>query len=217
MNKIISMSVWGNKPSYSVGAIKNAQIAKELFPDWKCRIFVDGTVPTHYVEELLKMSNVEIAQVDDDAIFGAYWRFYSMFQDDEEVVISRDSDSRLSERELRCVNEWLSSDKKFSIIRDHERHYDWPILAGMWGMKGKLSDDILDSMKTYGKHHFYTSDQIFLKDVVWDIAKDNSIIHGFLEVDWMMSSRDNIHFIGQGYTENDEPLYSGNTAGEKLK
>ena len=58
MAKIISMSVWGNNPSYSVGAIKNAQIAKELFPDWVCRIFVDGTVPTHYVEEMLKMPNV---------------------------------------------------------------------------------------------------------------------------------------------------------------
>lgn len=217
MNKIISMSVWGNKPSYSVGAIKNAQIAKELFPDWKCRIFIDGTVPTRYVEELLKMSNVEIAQVDDDTMFGAYWRFYSMFQDDDEVVISRDSDSRLSERELRCVNEWLTSDKKFSIIRDHERHYDWPILAGMWGMKGKMGDDIFDSMKTYGKHHFYTSDQIFLKDVVWNIAKDDSIVHGFLEVDWMMNSRDNIHFIGQGYTENDEPLYSECFSGEKIR
>lgn len=217
MTKIISISVWGKTPSYSVGAIKNAQIAKELFPDWKCRIFVDGSVPIPYIQELLKMSNVELAQVDNNSIFGAFWRFYSMFQNNDDIIISRDSDSRLSEREKKCVDEWLNSDKKFSIIRDHERHYDWPMLAGMWGMKGNLDDNILSTMENYAQHHFYTSDQIFLKDIIWEGAKKNSMIHGFLEVDWMKETRDNVHFIGQGYTENDEPLYSGTPDGEKVK
>ena len=140
MSKIISMSVWGNDPSYSIGAIKNAQIAKKLFPDWMCRIFVNETVPTYYINDMLKLTNVELAQVDRKNVFGAYWRFYSMFQNEDDIVISRDSDSRLSERELRCVNEWIQIDKKFSIIRDHYSHYDWPMLAGMWGMKGKMSD-----------------------------------------------------------------------------
>jgi hypothetical protein len=216
MAKIISISVWGDDPAYSIGAIKNAQIAQKLFPDWKCRIFVDGTVPKHYVEHLLKMPNVEIAQVDDENMFGAYWRFYSMFQSDDDIIISRDSDSRLSERELRCVNEWVESDKKFSIIRDHYRHYDWPMLAGMWGMKGKMSDSTFKEMKKYARQHFYTSDQIFLKDIVWKDAEKDSMIHGFLEVDWMMEKRDNVHFIGQGYSKNDEPLYSEEKSGERI-
>jgi hypothetical protein len=217
MNKIISMSVWGNNPSYSVGAIKNAQIAKELFPDWICRIFVDGTVPTNYVEKMLEFPNVELAQLDNDNLYGMFWRFYSMFQSEDDIVISRDSDSRLSKREKKCIDEWLESDKKFSVIRDHHRHYDWPMLGGMWGMKGKFNDELLLIMENYAQTHAYTVDQIFLKDVVWNIAKDDSIVHGFLEVDWMMNSRDNIHFIGQGYTENDEPLYSECFSGEKIR
>lgn len=217
MAKIISISVWGKSASYSVGAIKNAELAQTLFPDWKCRIFLDGTVPTNYVEHLMKMPNVEIAQVDNPSIFGAYWRFYSMFQSDDDIVISRDSDSRLSERELRCVNEWIESDKKFSIIRDHHRHYDWPMLAGMWGMKGKLDDNILLIMEKYAQHHFYTSDQIFLRDVVWNIAENDSMIHGVLEIDWMKKTRDGNNFIGQGYDENDIPIYSGDITGEKIK
>lgn len=217
MTKIISISVWGNNPSYSIGALKNIELAQQIFPDWICRIFVDGTVPTNYVEKMLEFPNVELAQVEDSDVFGAYWRFYSMFQNDDDIVISRDSDSRLSERELRCVNEWLNSDKKFSIIRDHERHYDWPMLAGMWGMKGKLDDNIFSLMENYSRHHFYTSDQIFLKDIVWPIAEKDSTIHGFLEVEWMRETRDDNHFIGQGYTQNDEPIYSGNSTGEKLR
>lgn len=216
MAKIISISIWGNKPSYSVGAIKNVQLAKRLFPDWKCRIFFDNTVSKEYLDELVKMSNVEMAQVDEPSVYGAFWRFYSMFQNEDDIVISRDSDSRLSEREKRCVDEWLQSGKKFSIIRDHHRHYDWPILAGMWGMRGKLNDEIFSLMGNYSKHHFYTSDQIFLRDVIWNSAKKDCMIHGFLDVEWMKESRDINHFIGQGYDENDNPLYSGNESGEKV-
>jgi hypothetical protein len=217
MSKIISISVWGNAPSYCVGAIKNAELAKELFPDWTCRIFVDQTVPTHYVDELLKFSNVELAQVDNSNLYGMFWRFYSMFQNEDDIVISRDSDSRLSKRELRCVNEWIESDKKFSIIRDHYPHYDWPILGGMWGMKGKLDDEILSLMEKYAQNHAYAVDQVFLRDVIWPKANKDCIIHGFLEVEWMKQSREKDYFIGQGYNENDEPLYSGEKTGERIR
>ena len=123
MNKIISISVWGSKPQYCIGAIKNAQLAKKLMPDWKCRMFVDDTVPVEYQKQLYDMDNVEVAEIDAQGVFGAFWRFYSMFESDDNITISRDSDSRISEREVRCVNEWIESGKKFSIIRDHERFY----------------------------------------------------------------------------------------------
>lgn len=216
MKKIISISVWGKKPSYSVGALKNIELAQKIFPDWTCRIFVDGTVPTHYVEKMLEFPNVELAQVDNQTIFGAFWRFYSMFQNEDDIVISRDSDSRLSEREKRCVDEWLQSDKKFSIIRDHYPHYDWPMLAGMWGMKGKFDDELLPIMENYAQTHAYTVDQVFLKDVVWPLAEKDCMIHGFLEVEWMKETRDLNHFIGQGYDENENPLYESGPSGRRI-
>jgi hypothetical protein len=217
MNKIISISVWGNSPRYCIGAIRNAEIAQKILPDWTCRIFVDTTVPIKYINQLHNMKNVEIAEVDDEGVFGAFWRFYSMFESEDNITISRDSDSRISPREVQAINEWLTSDKKFSIIRDHERHYDWPILAGMWGVKGKLDENVKNIMLEYSKHHFYTSDQIFLKDVVWKEAETDSMIHGFLEVDWMKQNRDINHFIGQGYDENNKPLYSGDSSGDKIR
>jgi hypothetical protein len=216
MNKIISISVWGIDPRYCLGAIKNAQIAEQLLPDWTCRIFVDRTVPIKYINKLHDMENVEIAEVDSEGVFGAFWRFYSMFESENNITISRDSDSRISPREVKCINEWLTSDKKFSIIRDHERHYDWPILAGMWGMKGMFSLSIKDIMLKYSKQHFYTSDQIFLAKEIWPLAQNDSYIHQFKEVPWMMQDRNSNHFIGQGYDENDNPLYSGGPSGNKI-
>lgn len=215
MNKIISISVWGSDPRYCIGAIKNAEIAKKLMPDWKCRIFVDSSVPRKYLDKLYDMSNVEVAEVDDEGVFGAFWRFYSMFESEDNVTISRDSDSRISEREVKAVEEWLTSDKKFSIIRDHERHYDWPILAGMWGMKGCLDERQHDIMIEYSKNHFYTSDQIYLAREIWPIAENDSLIHGFKENEWMKESRDKVEydFIGQGYDQNDKPIYDYNPSG----
>lgn len=216
MNKIISISVWGSKSQYCMGAIKNAQLAKKLMPDWKCRMFVDDSVPVEYQKQLYDMDNVEVAEVDSSGVFGAFWRFYSMFESDDNIIISRDSDSRISEREVRCVDEWIESGKKFSIIRDHERHYDWPILAGMWGMRGRLDDSYMDRMSQYSNQHFYTSDQIFLAKEIWPIAQNDSMIHGYKEVEWMRDFRDIDNFIGQGYNENDIPIYSSDPDGRKL-
>lgn len=216
MSKIISFSLWGDKPQYLIGAIKNAELAQEIFSEWQCKFFIDNTVPDSFIKDISKFSNSEVIKVEEPNVFGAFWRFYPMFESEENIVISRDTDSRLSHRELRCVNEWLKTKKKFSIIRDHDRHYDWPMLAGMWGMKGKFEDKFLLMMNHYAKHNFYTIDQLFLRDQIWQYAEKDSKIHGFNEVKWMQKNRDINHFIGQGYDENDNPIYSGESSGEKL-
>ena len=36
MKKIISFSLWGDILTYTQGAIKNVELAKEVFPDWIC-------------------------------------------------------------------------------------------------------------------------------------------------------------------------------------
>ena len=50
------------------------------------------------------------------------------------MYISRDLDSRFSDREQAAVEEWLNSSKKFHIMRDHPRHRP-AMLGGTWGCK----------------------------------------------------------------------------------
>ena len=45
MNKIISFLSGGDNPKYTVGAIKNAELAQEIYPDWKCRFYCASDVP----------------------------------------------------------------------------------------------------------------------------------------------------------------------------
>ena len=216
MPKIISFSLWGAKSSYLEGAIKNADLAQKIFPDWKCKFFIDNSVPDFYIKKLSGFSNSEVIIISNTKAFGMFWRFYPMFESEDNVVISRDVDSRLSHREYKCINEWLTSEKKYSIIRDHDRHYDWPILGGMWGVKGKLDAKIAPIMDIYAAHHIYSIDQVFIRDQIWKYAKDDSFIHGFNEIEWMKKGRNLNHFIGQGYDEKDNPIYSGDSTGIKL-
>lgn len=213
MKKIISMSAWGNIPRFGYGAIKNAEIAKNIFPGWIVRVFIDDTLPFKYASTLYQMDNVEVCEVDDKKMFGAFWRFLS-FSEEDAIVLSRDSDSRLTYREKMYVDEWIESDKTFSIIRDHPRHYDWPMLAGMWGAKSPLEDKILDTMNGYCQQHFYTSDQIWLRDKVWTFAQNDCMIHGHIENESVKESWQNLknpyNFIGQGWDENDLPIYGYN-------
>jgi len=71
-------------------------------------------------------------------------------------------------------------------------------------------------METYAKNHTYAIDQVFLRDVVWNIAQNDCLIHGFREVEWMKETR-NYNFIGQGYDENDNPIYDEGFSGEKVR
>ena len=37
--KLITFSLWGQDPKYLVGAIRNAELASEIYPDWICRFY----------------------------------------------------------------------------------------------------------------------------------------------------------------------------------
>ena len=62
--KIISFSLWGRDPKYTVGAIKNAELAKEIYPGWICRFYCANDVPNPIIFQLEDMDNVEVVQTN---------------------------------------------------------------------------------------------------------------------------------------------------------
>ena len=210
VNKYFTFSIWGNNPKYLQGAIRNAELAEEIFPDWKCVFYYDLSVPKETIVKLSTFKNTTVKEVTDNS-FGAFWRFEMMF-DTPGVVLSRDTDSRLSFREKILIDNWLETDYNYMIIKDHTNHYDFPILAGMWGKKNIVMPiDLKDAMQPYIFTKQYLVDQIYLRDLVWPRILDQAAIYGVKELDWMKETYDfeNNNFIGQTYTENDEPVYDG--------
>jgi hypothetical protein len=135
MKKIISFSLWGNNPKYTVGAVKNANLAGKFYPGWVCRFYCATDVPIDIIRELKKTSEVVICDDRPDWRFTTK-RFLPMSEDDVERVIFRDTDSRFSDREVAAVNEWIESDEILHVMKDHPFHGGFPILAGMFGIKG---------------------------------------------------------------------------------
>ncbi|XP_053638593.2 uncharacterized protein [Cherax quadricarinatus] len=62
------------------------------------------------------------------------WRLAPMGDAQVTVLLPRDTDSMIIQREVDAVREWLSSGKQFHIMRDHPKH-DSLLLAGLWGVR----------------------------------------------------------------------------------
>lgn len=205
MKKIISFSLWGNNLKYTIGAIENCKLAKEIYPDWICRFYIGKSVPNSVVEDLKNFDNSEIISMQEDGDWtGMFWRFYAC--EDSDVMISRDTDSRLSTREKLAVDEWLGSDKDFHIMRDHPYHKT-EILGGMWGCRNKILSNIKGQIESYKKGNFWQVDQNFLKEVIYPLIKENSFVHdSYFKIEKQTknfpSERINKEFVGDVFDEN---------------
>jgi len=63
------------------------------------------------------------------------WRFEAIDDDNVEVMMPRDTDTRIFLREKMAVDEWLKSDKIIHIMRDHHLYHNQKIFGGMFGIK----------------------------------------------------------------------------------
>ena len=77
---IISYSLWGNTPMYTIGAIRNAEQAREMYPDWICRFYVGDDVSKHIVSKLQSFDNTEVIvmQHKENDWQGMFWRFHTI-------------------------------------------------------------------------------------------------------------------------------------------
>jgi hypothetical protein len=208
--KYLSFSLWGDKPIYNVGAIRNAELWKEIYPDWQMVVYYDGSVPEETIKTLngLDVLTIKIENFD----YGCFWRFFASDISDCEYVIFRDTDSRINEREKEAVDEWIKSKKSMHVMRDHPYHGvpagndSLGILAGMWGIKGNIIP-ITEMIKKFvvGKHNSYGIDQTFLK-TVYSIFIHDKITHDeFFEKKPFPNKRKSVRFIGERISVDEKP------------
>jgi len=180
--KIISYSLWGNKAEYVINAIKNADIALQLFPGWECRYYISPNVKQVFVDELRKRPNTNIIiQSADESWNGMFWRFYAAKDaiGKDDVMISRDADSNLNTRDKACVDQWLSSDKDFHIVRDNCAH-GTRIMGGIWGVRNGLLSNIMSLIQSYTRketNNRKNIDQEFLSQIIYPRIVRNAFIN----------------------------------------
>lgn len=204
MKKIITFSLWGNTYRYLGGAMQNVELAKIIYPDWICRFYIGKSTNKDFIDDLRKYDNVEVIEMGKDGDWTSMtWRFLACSDEDIDIMICRDADSRLTHREKLSVDEWVNSDKGFHIIRDSPYH-NTLILGGMWGSKKGVINNMKDMINADNPGNFWQSDQTFLREKIYPLIKDNVMVHDeFLKYEPFCLKnkieRNPLHFIGQAY------------------
>lgn len=210
MEKVISFSIYGQHPKYTVGLLRNLELSKQIYHGWVVYIYYNNTVPVSMIEQYKKFDNVELFDMTNSDLPGMFWRFTP--QENVERFISRDADSRLSYRERYAVDDWIETDKILHILRDHP-HHEHEVNGGMFGLKITDRFNMLSEIKKWlvGKSLAVNNkfgDLDFLDNVMFPSLKDDLIAHDSV---WknrpgsvpFPTPMDDWKFVGEIYDEND--------------
>jgi hypothetical protein len=206
----LSFSLWGSEKIYTVGAIRNAELAREVYKGWKVIVYFDNTVPNEVIEELRVLGVVLVDMTNSD-IYGLFWRFMAADLPDGEYIVFRDTDSRLSLREKLAVEEWMKNGDSIHVMRDHPAHQTpfgakgLSILGGMWGIKaGQVEMGRMIREFSIGKSNQYGIDQSFL-EIIYNAFKGSMTVHDeFFDKRKFPIGREKWRFIGERIDENEQ-------------
>ena len=177
--KVISFSLYGKHPDYTVGAIANARHVNRAYPGWVCRFYVADDVPEGVISRL-KDYDAEIVsmgrRVGHESMF---WRFFAAVDPKNDITLVRDTDSRFTKCELLMVNEWLASGKKFHVIRWDLLNRE--IMGGLWGVRGAIPNlrNPLENCLRLAMNTRKGTDQTFLANNLYPQMKGNVFVHEF--------------------------------------
>jgi hypothetical protein len=184
--KVISFSLYGDSPKYVAGALANVQLARALYPEWVARIYLATETSQAFpgLAAKLETFGAEVHPGFRD-IPPMFWRF--IVADDKEVsrFIVRDTDSRITVREVEAVDAWIAEDKILHTMRDHPAHAR-AINGGMWGAVWRRPDweapAMLRLIEDYKRDHWnnykgHDHDQDFLCKMIWPWAVNSATQH----------------------------------------
>lgn len=209
--KIISFCLFGQKEMYLRGAIKNAELAAQIYPGWIPRYYCGPSVPHVILNELNNLgAQVVICQNNDWTLM--LTRYLPISEPDVEVTLVRDCDSRLSYREKEAVDEWLASDKLVCSLFDHPFHSGVKMMGGLSGFKRNAISNFSELLARQAIENRYQCDQDFLSETIYPLIKDSYMVFDGLNRDEFTKtvpfpSRRPVDgsFVGEVFDENNLP------------
>jgi hypothetical protein len=214
MVNVFSFIVFGSQDKYCKGILKNIECIRNEFPEWETWIYLGLGVPDTLVKHLVFLPKVKCFFTDVDGMINKIYRFFPIDNPSVEVCIIRDADSRIYQRDVECIKDFLNSNALLHIIRDHPNHFH-RMMAGMWGIKkGAIKESIENIFRVWKTSHStsdFWDDTHFLTGVIYPMAISTALVHdelhSFEPESMKMNHRvpigDGLHFIGQVY-EYDE-------------
>lgn len=176
---VIAFSLWGKNPRYLRGAVHNAVRSQQVYPGYRCRFYLDASVPDDVIVTLDRLGAETIVEGGEPSTIHRLTRRF-LVADDPNVgrYLVRDCDSLVNAREAAAAGLWVESGKSFHVMRDWWTHTD-PILAGMWGGLGGVLPPIAPLIADYKPGTMETPnwDQWFLRDRIWPSIRAHALVH----------------------------------------
>lgn len=222
---VVSFSLYGDNPTYTEGAIKNAKLVNTMYPGFHSWFYVGDSVPWLIVSRLEALRGTRVIRMagQPEDYTSTFWRFQAASSPEVDVMLSRDVDGRIEPREVAAVQEYLDSPYDWHFMRDHPWH-DVPILAGLFGVRGESKQFLNSALKVYRPANHYQTDQNFLGSLIYPFARLNAMIHDeYFQFESDMpqivhkfpTPRVGGGFVGQGYDGKDDLLYPEHQWGQR--
>lgn len=217
---LISFSLYGSKPRYLVGALRNAEIALKHLEFFKLRYYCSHQLDQTVIKELKSFSNVEVIPVNENGdLNGMFWRFNALRNTEGySSILIRDVDSRLSKREFLAHEEFMRSSKHFHIMKDHPTGHSRNILGGLFSCKGRWGTFIPKFSKRFKHSGQYGADMAFLDRYIYPIIKWDALVHdttGKTRVPFTSTVKEfpsnktwSLDMVGAAVDENEQFVYA---------
>ena len=210
MKRVFSFTLFGSEDKYCKGLLRNLEIISEKFPEFESWVYIGNDVPAHILNKLSSSKNVKVIFTGEMGLVNKHYRFFAIDSPDVEVMFVRDVDSRINDRDISTIEDFLSSDKLFHIVRDHPNHFHAIMACSLAIKKGVLNVPLEKIFQEYRVNHNvndFWSDQEFLAAVFYPHVLPVAMIHDDLltfepyaiKTPIKMPILDATHFIGQVY------------------
>lgn len=206
---IHSISTINKHNEYTFGVIENARSLQAAYPGWYLRVYLDDVLfeepfRSDFRKELQQFEFVEVVTRDDLPVMKKVQargqRFLVADDPTVDIYLVRDSDSRIIQREIDAVEDWLRSGKKYHSMRDSPWH-NHAMMAGAWGGRNDVEGKTVDMTKATLEQLAATDeskpsglsdehgDQHFLRDALFNVATDDVYQHDTFHCDKFPNAR----------------------------
>lgn len=181
--KVVSFCIYGSNEKYCRGLLENIEIITDKLPDFHIFIYVGDNVPKEWIDKYNKSDKVKLIYTNRIGHDNMINRFLAIDEPNVDLMIVRDADSRIHDRDLWCIYHFIHSGFAAHTIRDHQFHVT-QIMGGLWGLKKNVLNGktISELYSLYNSKNVVVNqvqhDQYFLRDMLYNLIKPNLIIYG---------------------------------------
>ena len=162
--KVFSFCLYGTEPNYYIGLLENIKLIREFFSEFEIFVYRGICDPSWVLPE-----GVTVIDTHCEGAVNMFHRYRPLQSAD--IGFVRDADSRITERDRWCMQDFLQSPHSYHMIRDHIWHKS-RLMGGLFGWKKPL-DFKIDIPEDAG----YGYDEAYLSSVLYPRIASDLLIH----------------------------------------